>query len=79
MDLFGRLQSGDLKVGDRVRRIHPYDGTRRAGRPYGAILTVAWIKDHLPSTGETRYQCVIGFEEDEVSWEFIWNLSKIED
>lgn len=60
-----------FKVGSRVQKRRPYDGSERAGEPYGAILEIVRLED-----GPIENQCV-AFLEDE-SWEFIWNLWLIE-
>lgn len=52
-----------LYVGDMVRRIHPWDGSVKAGTPVGPLLTVKKIYPHEPfaicelSDGRSDFEC----------------------
>jgi hypothetical protein len=56
-----------FKVGDRVRRTHPWDGTLRAGLPVGPLLTIIKV---FPSEPVAIYQLLDG------KTEFEFNLLK---
>ena len=37
------MNQSTLKVGDRVRRRHPWDGSSRAGMPLGPLLSIVKV------------------------------------
>lgn len=57
----------------RVRKIHPYDGTPRAGKPIGKLLTVIKSYPHSPIDGPGNATVC---ELSDGSWEFLHNLHK---
>jgi len=64
-----------LKVGDRVRRRHPWDGSSKAGMPIGPVLTIAKI---YPAQPFAIYQFLDGRTEFEFNlytnpFEMKWN------
>lgn len=66
-----------MKVGDRVRRAHHYDGTPLAGKPEGPVLTVAEVRDHEPCDGTRARGALIRLSDG--GWDFAWNLRREED
>jgi len=55
-----------------AKKIHPYDGTYKSGRPVGSWLKVVDLIDHNPVDGQIQEKCIILMEDG--SWEFIWNV-----
>ncbi|HYG74910.1 MAG TPA: hypothetical protein VEK08_07900 [Planctomycetota bacterium] len=55
----------NLYVGDAVRRIHPWDGSAKAGTPVGPLLWIKKIYPHEPyamlelSDGKMEFECNI--------------------
>jgi len=53
----------NLYVGDAVRRIHPWDGSTKAGTAIGPLLTIKKIYPHEPfamvelSDGKSEFEC----------------------
>jgi hypothetical protein len=64
-----------LKVGDRVRRCHPWDGSSRAGTPVGAVLTITRVFEGEPFNlcklldGKTEFEFLLFKEPFEVQFE----------
>jgi hypothetical protein len=58
----------------KVRRTHPFDGSKKAGLPTGPILQVIQLDDHKPVDGPTRKNCIVRMKD---GWEFIWNVAII--
>lgn len=62
-----------LYTGDMVRRVHPWDGSAKAGKPCGPLLIVQKIYPLEPfaivelSDGRTEFEC--NLEKYEVSLE----------
>jgi hypothetical protein len=64
-------KQSDMKPGELVRRIHPYDGTARAGKPIGKLLRVMQVKRHGPSTADDYIALL-----EDGEWVFTWNLAR---
>ena len=58
-----------------VQRRHPYDGTAKAGEPYGPTLIVVKITDHVAANGTMEKACVYHLADG--TTEFQWNLSRL--
>lgn len=56
------MNEPSFKIGDRVRRTHPSDGTLRAGLPIGPLLTILKV---FPSEPVAIYQLLDGKTEFE--------------
>lgn len=63
-------------VGAKVRKQHPYDGSRYAGRPFGPVLTVKSVEPHKPADG-LGSGTVVHFVENN-DWAFAHNLHVIQ-
>jgi hypothetical protein len=61
-----------VKVGDRVRKIHVFDGGPKAGTPVGPVLIVEEIIDHTPVDGPGEKGAIAVLSDG--SWAHIWNL-----
>lgn len=59
-----------------VKKTHPMDGTKLAGKPIGKTLSVLQIVDHLPAEGPSRSCCIAMLSDG--TWEFLWNLTVVE-
>ena len=57
----------------KVRKIHPYDGTPRAGKPIGEALTVVKSYPHKPVDGPGNATVC---ELSDGTWEFLHNLEQ---
>ena len=66
------MRTAIFKAGDKVLRIHPYDGSCRAGRPAGPALTVIESKMHKPVDGPGAGYIVAL---SDGGWEFEWNVA----
>lgn len=66
-----------MQPGYQVQKQHPYDGTRRAGKPEGPVLTVMRVEDHCPVDGPNRKDEVVWLSDG--SWCFPWNLTRVLD
>ena len=55
----------------KARRLHPYDGSNRAGKPVGPVLKVEYMKRHAPIDGPST-GIVVGLSDG--GWEFLHNL-----
>jgi len=64
-----------LKVGDLVKKHHPYDGSHMGGYPVGTSLKVVEICDYRPINGICEEKVVAILSDG--SRAFIWNLSKV--
>ena len=64
------MRTAIFKAGDKVLRIHPYDGSCRAGKPVGPVLAVIESKVHAPSTC-LQYFVVLS----DGGWAFEWNVA----
>ena len=66
----------DIKKGDKVRKQHAYDGTRRAGVPEGPVLTVLDVRDNHPVDGSMEKNSNVFLSDG--SLECPWNLTKVQ-
>lgn len=64
-----------MKVGARVHKLHPYDGTAKAGQPQGTPLIVIDLRDQRPVDGPWQYGVIADLSDG--TCEFIWNLQEI--
>jgi hypothetical protein len=55
----------------KVRKIHPYDGSEKAGKPIGDELAVVSIAEHKPVDGKG---CGPIYVLEDGTWEFGFNL-----
>lgn len=60
------------RKGQKVRKIHEYNGNMLAGKPTGKILEVLRIENHNPVDGP-REKDAIAYLSDG-TWAFVWNL-----
>ena len=56
----------------KAKRVYPYDGSDKAGKPYGPAMNIKEIRDHRPIDGCVEKSSIVIFDDD--SWEFIWNI-----
>jgi len=66
-----------ITEGNRVRKSHYWDGTQEAGKPAGPILTVTKVEDHRPCGTLLEKNVVCHLSDG--TWEFSWNLHKLEE
>jgi hypothetical protein len=59
-----------------VQRIHPQDGSEKAGKPVGPWLAVVRIEDHVTADGPRRPDAILHLEDG--TWAFRWNLYVVE-
>ena len=55
----------------KVRKIHPFDGSQKAGLPTGPALQVLRIEDNKPVDGPICKNCIVQLSD---GWEFMWNV-----
>ncbi|MFH1628385.1 MAG: hypothetical protein ABIE47_06640 [Pseudomonadota bacterium] len=57
-----------------VKKVHPYDGTDKAGLPEGPVLKVHGFRQHEPIDGPGQ-GIMYGFADG--TWEFPWNVTPV--
>ena len=56
-----------------VRKIHPFDGTRNAGKPLRRRLRVLLIAPLTTEGCQTHHVAILS----DGTWEYVWNLSEV--
>ncbi len=61
-----------IKVGSMVKKQHPHDGSKYAGKPTGKVLEVHQIIS-VKHVGGSDWAAL--FEDG--TWEYLWNLTEV--
>ena len=64
--------NANIKVGDKVQKKHPYDGTKNAGKALPEEFTVERIEDNHPIDGMCEVRALVYLSDG--SCFYRWNL-----